>query len=587
MGFWTDLGNLAVGAIEKDRENTKEKFAIRNEELQANRASLIKRKDKRYEKDIENYEKEKEKYDTLKSAAAKFKDGTIDERTYAALYHTTTFGDKFANLPKTAKEYLIDSFDGKTADYKLTGSLDEIEKKYAIEEANINKITAEKLKDARNDSFLVKKIIGENDSAKQSLEEQVNSALKAHNTVMSEKSISGEDPTLIGIPVKVGGQSNQLMSKFLAKKNSDKYQEVWNSHRKTIDIDLNDKDSTMFLNLAKVSAGGDDLAFKYNKDDSRLVGIGQPAIANIEAMKYFFNRVKDNDDNMVYHYFNVTPLQGNIGKTWTKSKIAEKTVSLMDGRWGNINEKGLNFVTDARLTTIIPLNVLNENNQMIIDGDNALKFDKRQMKSLSDDMNKYIVQKAKAYRKVDGNLDEQGAVQKAYLNLYNGQNINEFRGWLSENSNSDRIKEAFAPLKNKQETSETDNKLSSVDKPSSVAQTTETTETTTQPNNRVITSKGIKQGNKILTWEKIEQQVNSGKAKLTTAEQAAFEEWKLKKSGTTSKPKKGTTYEEMMKETQANNQAIIDAFNPNKNKMTQGDTSRFSFNKPNVNTNKS
>ena len=57
MGFWTDLGNLATGAIEKDRENTKEKFAIRNEELQANRASLIKRKDKRYEKDIENYEK--------------------------------------------------------------------------------------------------------------------------------------------------------------------------------------------------------------------------------------------------------------------------------------------------------------------------------------------------------------------------------------------------------------------------------------------------------------------------------------------------------------------------------------------------
>lgn len=33
--------------------------------------------------------------------------------------------------------------------------------------------------------------------------------------------------------------------------------------------------------------------------------------------------------------------------------------------------------------------------------------------------------------------------------------------------------------------------------------------------------------------------------------------------------KKGTTYEEMMKETQENNQMIVDAFNPNKNKMTQ------------------
>ena len=63
---------------------------------------------------------------------------------------------------------------------------------------------------------------------------------------MSEKSISGEDSTLVGIPVKVDGQSNQLMSKFLAKKNSDKYQEVWNSHRKTIDINLNDKDNYVF-----------------------------------------------------------------------------------------------------------------------------------------------------------------------------------------------------------------------------------------------------------------------------------------------------------------------------------------------------
>lgn len=45
-----DFGNFAVGAIEQDRVNTKERFAIRNEELQANRASLIKRKDARYKK---------------------------------------------------------------------------------------------------------------------------------------------------------------------------------------------------------------------------------------------------------------------------------------------------------------------------------------------------------------------------------------------------------------------------------------------------------------------------------------------------------------------------------------------------------
>ena len=72
MGFWTDLSNFAVGAIEQDKANTKERFAIRAEELQANRASLLKRKDKRYEKDIENYYKEKEKFKAIESANADF-----------------------------------------------------------------------------------------------------------------------------------------------------------------------------------------------------------------------------------------------------------------------------------------------------------------------------------------------------------------------------------------------------------------------------------------------------------------------------------------------------------------------------------
>ena len=41
MGFLTDLGNVAVGAIERDREITKEDLAIRAENLQANRKYLL------------------------------------------------------------------------------------------------------------------------------------------------------------------------------------------------------------------------------------------------------------------------------------------------------------------------------------------------------------------------------------------------------------------------------------------------------------------------------------------------------------------------------------------------------------------
>ena len=42
MGFLTDLGNVAVGAIERAREITKEDLAIRAETLQANRNLIIK-----------------------------------------------------------------------------------------------------------------------------------------------------------------------------------------------------------------------------------------------------------------------------------------------------------------------------------------------------------------------------------------------------------------------------------------------------------------------------------------------------------------------------------------------------------------
>ena len=46
MGLFTDLGNFATGAIERDKEITKEDLAIRAENLQANRQLLINQKQK-------------------------------------------------------------------------------------------------------------------------------------------------------------------------------------------------------------------------------------------------------------------------------------------------------------------------------------------------------------------------------------------------------------------------------------------------------------------------------------------------------------------------------------------------------------
>jgi len=74
MGFFTDVGNFATGMVERDRELTNEKLAIRAEELKANRDLMIAMKKDKYSVDIANYKVEKEKANEiqkLNSVAAK------------------------------------------------------------------------------------------------------------------------------------------------------------------------------------------------------------------------------------------------------------------------------------------------------------------------------------------------------------------------------------------------------------------------------------------------------------------------------------------------------------------------------------
>jgi hypothetical protein len=95
MGWLTDLSNVAVGAIERDREITKEDLAIRADNLKAERDPLIRRKDAKYDYELKKFYKEKEKADEIKSLNAEAlafnttnKDAgiTFDQEEYADRY---------------------------------------------------------------------------------------------------------------------------------------------------------------------------------------------------------------------------------------------------------------------------------------------------------------------------------------------------------------------------------------------------------------------------------------------------------------------------------------------------------------------
>lgn len=362
-----DFADFAVGAIEQDKKNTNEKFAIRAEELQANRASLIKRKDARYAKDIAAYDAEKKKYDILKSAASDFKNGAIDERTYAALYHTTKLGPAFKDLDKTTKENMIEGFDGKTVDYTLEGNADEIERKYAVQESNINKVTAKALEDARGNSFLVKKIIGESNSAKKDLATQVETALKASDTVLTSKSISGEDSSLVGLPVKVGKKGTMKWSRF-KKKNPD-----WIKQYNLLDKEIKYGSATQnnnFLNFMRTSqilGTNTEAQFKLTNDDTKIEGLNPAAQSILDSYKGFYDTVKSNfsAQELAAQGVDITEIRDFM----TTEAINKQVQNLMSNR-SKVKEigKGLKEGKKMDFVFVVPLNVMDINNKVKVQG---------------------------------------------------------------------------------------------------------------------------------------------------------------------------------------------------------------------------
>ena len=538
-----DFASFAEGAIERDRELTKEDFEIRNANLAANRDMLIKQKEKKYEKELENYYSEKEKFDSIKSANAMFKDGQIDDRAYASQILTLTMPN-FASLDNDSKESLINNFKGKTIDYSLKGSIDEINKNAAAEQTAINDATVAAIKEAKGDSFLINKILRKKGVDDKKLLDDIQTKINAAETVdLTEQKV---DPSTVGLEVNVGGGSgmSNLMAGFLKDKNSDKYQDEWKKQRDKINFDLSKKNNNTFKFLQSTAqiGGSDALSYKYDETDGQIKGMNQPAIANLNAMEYMFNSIKDNNDTMINHYYNVTKLHGNIGKTWNSNTIYNQMKTVLDGRGGNIQEgfaeisfnpaKLVGWGDEVRLTTFVPLSLVNQNNEFAFLGNNneVIKIDKEQMKKLSSSMNNYIAEKALAIQKKNKELGRddislQSLSETVYERLYKGDK-NTIAEFLTYDSNLGKNSALNMNFTKTEEAPKGDT-------------TTSTTTTTIQDNKpkdtattstNIITSEGIKSADngKLLTWEKIEETNQVGE--LTADEKAAYDEWKKSQS---------------------------------------------------------
>ena len=200
MGWLTDIGNVAVGAIERDREITKEDLIIRAENLKANQKLLVDQKTKKYDKELLEYDKEKKKFDDTERMNKLFSEGAIDDRTYAGFALTQEIPN-FDMLPPKTKERMIANYKGKTFDYELTGSAEEINKKAANAITLINDETAAAIKDAKGNSFLINKILRKKEKVEKDIYASIEGQLKAADTV--KMTSQGTNKDYVGKEVKV------------------------------------------------------------------------------------------------------------------------------------------------------------------------------------------------------------------------------------------------------------------------------------------------------------------------------------------------------------------------------------------------
>ena len=363
MGWLTDVGNIAVGAIERDREITKEDLAIRAENLQANRQILINQKQKKYDKELENFYKEKDKYDNINKMNTMFANNEIDKGTYAAFALSSSIPN-WDTLPKDKKTDLIDNFDGKTIDYKLSGSVEEINKKAAAAQTLINNETSAAIKDAKGNSFLINQILGRKETQEKDLYKAIESKLNAAEAVkMTETGTENS-----GLEVKMeGNKTGDLNWKKFIKKNPDWIKRYNGLKDKIVYKSASQNNNFLnFITTSDIMGASSEGNFKLKNNDTEIEGLNDSARAMLKTYEMVYNSVVNDfyAKELAANNVDITQLDNFVSLAEVNKKvqnIIEERGFRVDLGDGYGDGKQVDFVG------IVPLNVVDRNGGFELD----------------------------------------------------------------------------------------------------------------------------------------------------------------------------------------------------------------------------
>ena len=512
MGLLTDLGNFATGAIERDKELTNEKLAIRAEELKANRELMIAMKKDKYAADIAEYKKEKAKSNEIKQLNSAAASGNMDNESYAKQFLLHSLGtEKFNALQKADPQGFLDMVSNVAnqaksnggLDYKFTLDRNSIDNQFGTDTKIINKGFAQAIEDAKGDSFLINKILGKKSTVDKDVNADIETQLKAAKVVNEETIETGKkDITFTDTIKKKRKPPEAYETEFSKLITNAKFDSV------------NNKDNLInFINASNNLGFTSEMNFKFDEKDETIKGTNPASQAFLNSYKLIYSEIL-NSNNATDLYNSVTKNKSDLVNLIDADAVNRKVQNVILTRQNKIDTGKGSWEDNRELITMLPLNVVDINNQTRI-GDKMINID---MAKSSEIYNNFLKKKADT--------------------LYAGSKLDEFQKLsniqqLIENGNATLINQLKAELVSSQpestevEATSTNNTVA----PDKVANEIEKN----KPKSKlIIVENGISNGNSVLTWEKIEEtkQVKN----LKPDQKAAYDKWKAKqlsKSDTT------------------------------------------------------
>lgn len=367
MGWLTDIGNVAVGAIERDREITKEDLIIRAENLKANQEILVKQKDKKYNKELESYYKEKEKFDNIEKMNAWAADGTINKDAYAAFALSSTIPN-WKSIPNDTKSDMIANYDGTTIGYKISGSAEEINAKAAKAISLINDQTAEEIKNAKGNSFLINQILRKKETVEKDIYAAIENQLKAIDSVnMTEKST-----TNAGLKIKQTGDKTAINWKRFKKKNPKWIEQYIALDKEVVFNSVAQKDLFFsFMKASQIAGANTEANFKLKNNDTEIEGITPAAQALLATYKSVYDEVKKDfsAQALATQGVDITELRDIMSVSEINKEVQriinDRSVRTETGRWSS--DDNFDFVA------VVPITVLDKVNKILVSGQGISK----------------------------------------------------------------------------------------------------------------------------------------------------------------------------------------------------------------------